>query len=121
MSQTTRKYLFLYRNQPGHERNQPGHEPSSPEEMQALFARWNAWKEKFKDNIVDWGDRLKPEGKIVGAPSVSDGPFVEAKEIIGGFMIVSAASLDGAAAIAQEMPAAPGARIEIREMMGAKF
>jgi hypothetical protein len=89
--------------------------------MQAMMAKWNAWKEKFKDNIVDWGDKLEPGGRVVGGANVSDGPFVEAKEIIGGFMIVAAASLDEAVIIAQEMPAGPGARIEVREMAGAKM
>ena len=51
--------------------------------------------------------------------NVSDGPFVEAKEIIGGFMIVTAASLEEAVVIAQEMPGGPGARIEVREMANA--
>lgn len=110
------KYLFLHRSQPGH--GKPSPEPS-PEQMQAMYAKWNAWKEKFKDNIVDWGDKLKSEGKIVSAAGVSDGPFVEAKEIIGGFMIVSAESIERAVAIAKEMPTSPGARIEIREMAGA--
>ncbi len=84
-----------------------------------MFAKWNAWKAKFKDNIVDWGDKLKSDGKVVSSSGVSDGPFVEAKEIVGGFMIVCAASMEEAVAIAQEMPAGPGARIEVREMMGA--
>ncbi len=57
----------------------------------------------------------------MSASGVSDGPFVEAKEIIGGFMIVSAESLEHAAAIAKEMPVGPGARIEVREMAGAKL
>ena len=116
MPKPTQKYLFLHRSQPGH-----GHGEPSPEQMQAMFAKWNAWKEKFKDNIVDWGDKLKSEGKIVSTSSVSDGPFVEVKEIIGGFMIVSAESLEQAVAIAQEMPASASARIEVREMMGAKM
>jgi hypothetical protein len=112
MAKPTQKYLFLYRGQPG--QGKP-----SPEEMQAMFAKWNAWKEKFKDSVVDWGDKLKSEGKIVSASSVSDGPFVEAKEIVGGFMIVSAESLEGAVAIAREMPMmGPNARVEVREMMG---
>jgi hypothetical protein len=124
MPKPTQKYLFLYRNQPGP--NQPGpykagEGESSPEQMQAMFARWNAWKDKFKDAVVDWGDKLKPEGKIVSASGVSDGPFVETKEVIGGFMIVSAESFESAVTIAKEMPTAPGARIEIREMMGAKL
>jgi hypothetical protein len=123
MPKPTQKYLFLHRSSSS--ARDPRPEPS-PEEMQAMFAKWNAWKEKFKDHIVDWGDRLKPGGKIVSGSNVSnvsDGPFVEAKEIVGGFMIVAAESLEQAAAIAQEMPGAqmPGARIEIREMMGAKM
>jgi hypothetical protein len=116
MTKPTRKYLFLHRSQPAPREAAP----PSPDQMQAMFAKWNAWKEKFKDNIVDWGDKLAPQGKIVSASAVSDGPWVEAKEIIGGFMIVAADSLEQAITMAQEMPAGPGARIEVREMMGAK-
>ena len=93
----------------------------SREQMQQMLATWNAWKEKFKDHIVDWGDKLRPGGKIVSGASVSDGPFVEAKEIIGGFMIVAADSLEDAIAIAQAMPTGPGARIEVRELAGAQM
>ena len=118
MPETTKKYLFLHRAAPA---AQPKTEQPSPDQMQAMFAKWTAWKEKFKDNIVDWGDKLKPGGKIVSGPSVSDGPFVESKEIVGGFMIVSAESIEAAIIIAQEMPSMPGARIEVREMAGAKF
>lgn len=84
-----------------------------------MLASWNAWKEKFKDHIVDWGDKLKPGGKVVSGANVSDGPFVEAKEIVGGFMIVTAETIEVAVTIAQEMPGMPGARIEIRELAGA--
>jgi hypothetical protein len=119
MSKPTQKYLFLHRSEPGG--NQPAAGERSPEQMQAMFVKWNAWKEKFKDNIVDWGDKLKPGGRMVSASGVSDGPFVEAKEVIGGFMIVTADSMEDAVVIAKEMPAGPGARIEIREMMGAKL
>jgi hypothetical protein len=117
VTRSTQKYLFLHRSAPSS--GPPSSGAPSPEQMQATFAKWNAWKEKFKDSIVDWGDKLKPGGKIVSASSVSDGPFVETKEIIGGFMIVSAESLDAAVLIAQEMPSGPGARIEVREMADA--
>lgn len=119
MTQPTRKYLFLHRSQ-AEAAPSPAQRPS-PEQMQQMLARWNAWKEKFEDNIVDWGDKLKPGGKIVSDAAVSDGPFVEAKEIVGGFMIVSAESIEQAIVIAQEMPAGPGSRIEIRELAGAKM
>jgi hypothetical protein len=89
--------------------------------MQAMMAKWNAWKTRFADNIVDWGDKLKPTGRVVSGTTISDGPFPEAKEIIGGFMIVQAASYEEAAVIAQEMPAGPGSVLEIRELAGAKM
>jgi len=111
------RYLFLHRSAPS---TTPQPRPS-PEQMQAMLATWNAWKDKFKANIVDWGDKLKPGGKLVSGATVSDGPFIEAKEIIGGFMIVEAASYDEAVTIAQEMPSGPGAIIEIRELAGAKM
>jgi|SRR5688572_11384303 hypothetical protein len=119
MTKAAQKYLFLHRSQAGSGPS-PGQRPS-PEQMQEMLAKWNAWKEKFKDHIVDWGDKLKPGGKVVSGADVSDGPFVEAKEIIGGFMIVTAESFEQAVVIAQEMPAGPGARIEIRELAGAQM
>ena len=108
----TTKYLFIQRSQPG-QRQQP-----SPAQMQEMFAAFNAWKEKFKDNIVDMGGKLKPGGKILTASGVTDGPFVEAKEIAGGFMIVSAESYERALEVARESPglSGPGASIEIREI-----
>ena len=114
MTKPTQKYLFLHRAPTAQGPAQQEQGQPSPEQMQAMFAKWNAWKEKFKDNIVDWGDKLKAEGKMVGTSSVSDGPFVEAKEIIGGFMIVSAESLDAAASWQ------PARAIKLGEMMSAK-
>jgi hypothetical protein len=117
MTQPMQKYLFLHRSQP----TPASEQKPSPEQVQAMMTKWNAWKEKFQANIVDWGDKLKAGGKVVSAASVSDGPFVEAKEIIGGFMIVTAASLEEAVVIAQEMPAGPGGRIEVRELANARM
>jgi hypothetical protein len=91
--------------------------------MQQMFAAYNAWKEKFKDAIFDMGDKLKSEGRVVTASSVADGPFVEVKEVVGGYMIVSAETYDGAVEVVRACPAvhAPGASLEIREMTGAKM
>lgn len=110
------KYLFLLRSDLAP--SAPPQRPS-PEQMQQMLAKWHAWKDRFKDNIVDWGDKLAPGGKVVSGASVSDGPFVEAKEVVGGFMIVQAASYEEAVAVAQAMPSGPGSRIEIRELAGA--
>ena len=112
-------YLVLLRNsrvQPG----QPGMSGPSPAELQQIFAAYGAWKEKFKEQILDMGDKLGPEGRVVTASGVADGPFVEAKEVVGGFMIVSAETFDGAVEVVSACPAVnvPGVSLEIREMSG---
>ena len=113
-----RKYLVLFRNQPTG--GQPG---PSPEQMQQMFAAYNTWKEKFKEDILDMGDKLNSEGRVVTASGVADGPFVEAKEVVGGYMIVSAENYDGAVKVVRACPAvhAPGASLGIREMTGARM
>lgn len=109
----SKKYLFLQRSQPG-SRQQP-----SPAHMQDMYAAFNAWKEKFKDNILDMGGKLMPGGKVVSTSGPTDGPFVEAKEIVGGYMFVSADSVEKAIEVAREMPMLmPGSSIEIREVAG---
>jgi hypothetical protein len=86
--------------------------------MQEMFAVWNAWMEKFKSRVVDVGGKLKPSGKVLAHSGVMDGPLVEAKEIVGGYMIVTADGYDDAVEMAREMfrMMGPGARIEIREL-----
>jgi hypothetical protein len=115
-----RKYLVLFRSQPKGASAQPG---PSPEQMQQMFAAYKTWMERFKDDILDMGDKLKSDGRVVTASGVADGPFVEAKEVVGGFMIVSAESYDGAVEVVRACPAvhAPGALLEIRELAGAKM
>jgi hypothetical protein len=112
---TTTKYLFAYRAPAQAEAREP-----SPQEMQQMFAAWTAWKEKFKNEIIDVGDGLKPGGKIVRQGATTDGPFLEAKEVLGGYSIVQAASLARAVEISKSCPvlAMPGASVEVREMAG---
>lgn len=108
------KYLMILRTAPGTGKS----EPPSPAQMQAMYAQFTAWKEKFQDNILDMGGKLKSGGKILTAAGVTDGPFMEAKEIIGGFMVVGAESFARALEVARESPgmAMPGTSIEIREI-----
>ena len=108
------KYLVVLRSQPG----QPGdRQPPSPAQMQEMYAVFTAWKEKFKANILDMGGKLKPGGKILTTSGVTDGPFVEVKEIVGGFMIIAAENYEQALEVAKESPGfMPGATMEIREI-----
>ena len=106
------KYLCIHRSQPGK------HEQPSPAQMQEMYAAFVAWKEKFRDNIVDMGGKLKPGGKVLTTSATMDGPFVEVKEIVGGFMIVAAESYDRALEVVKKCPGAlkPGSSVEIREI-----
>ena len=104
------EFLFIYR-----ESTESRAKPS-PEQMQALAGQWHAWMQKFSSAIVPGGDGLKHTGRIVKAGLVTDGPFVEAKEMIVSFTVIQAADYDAAVAIARECP--PGHTIEIRELAG---
>lgn len=109
----TLRYLCMYRGAPSTGQDRP-----SPAQMQEMLAAFDGWKKKFKANILDIGSKLKPSGKVVTASGVTDGPFAEAKEIVGGFMILAADDYDGAVAVVKAMPGmqTPGASVEIREM-----
>ncbi len=86
--------LFIYR-QSTESRAQP-----PPEAMQAA---WYTWMQKFSSAIIG-GDGLKPSGRLVKAGIVTDGPYVEAKEVIASFSIIQADNHDAAVAIARECP-----------------
>jgi hypothetical protein len=104
------KFLFIYREST-EKRAKP-----SPEEMQALQGAWYAWIQKFNSAIVPGGDGLKHTGRVLKTGVVSDGPYVETKEIIVSFAIIQADNYEAAVAIARECP--PGHTIEIREFAG---
>ena len=108
---STTRYLCMYRGAPSQDK-------PSPAQMQEMFAAFKVWQDKFKANLLDMGSKLKSSGRVVTASGVTDGPFAEAKEIVGGFMIVGADDYDGAVAVVKAMPGmqAPGACVEIREM-----
>ena len=93
-------------------------EAPSPAQMEQMYAHFNAWKEKFRGNIVDLGGRLKAGGKIVTSEGDVDGPSIEIKELIGGYMIITADSLEEAAEVARQCPGVirPGSSVEVREI-----
>ena len=76
-----------------------------------------AFQERLKDRGVHLGSeslRSLSDGVRVGKPV--DGPFVEAKEMIGGFFHLDVATREEALAIARECPAAQYATVEVREV-----
>ena len=105
-------YLCLQRSLPGGDHHEP-----SPAQMQEMYAKFGAWQAKFKANLTDMGGRLG-KGKLVGVVHVADGPFVEVKELVGGYMIIEATSIDEASVVAAECPGlvGPGSGVEIIEI-----
>ena len=110
-----KQYLCIQRSPKGD--CEPQSKAPSPAQMEEMFAKFNAWKEKFQDRIVDMGGKLGG-GQVVSADGATDGPFVEVKEIAGGYMIVKAASLEEAVEVAQQSPGVwgPGSSVEVREI-----
>ncbi|MGH1539692.1 MAG: YciI family protein [Arenicella sp.] len=106
------KYLCIQRSESGE------CEPPSPSQMEEMYAKFNAWREKYAQNIVDMGGKLSEKGKVVHHDSATDGPFVEAKEIIGGFMIIAADDMEQAMEVVRESPGVgmPGSSVEIRQI-----
>jgi hypothetical protein len=91
----------------------------SPEQMQQVFDQWMAWFNRLKDEgTAIAGNPLEPQGKIVSGTKgrvISDGPFAESKETIGGYFLLNVATMDEAVAIAQQCPGLPyGVRVEVR-------
>jgi hypothetical protein len=91
----------------------------SPEEMQQVADQWMAWFKRLTDDgRAVAGNPLEPTGKIVSGNNgrvVSDGPFAESKETIGGYFLLKVSTMDEAVAIAQECPGLPfGIHVEVR-------
>jgi hypothetical protein len=109
------KFLFIYRG------GSEAARKMTPEEMQQHMQKWETWIGQAMQQgwMLDPGDALTPEGRVVNAKVVTDGPFVEAKEIVGGFSIVGADSIDAAAQLAKGCPGLlVGGTVEVRLLAG---
>lgn len=94
---------------------------SSPEEMQANMNKWMAWVDKLaKSEKYAGGEALLPGGKLVkgSAAGVTDGPFTEGKEVVGGYFIVNADTYDEAIALCADYPDFGfGGSVQVRQCM----
>lgn len=91
----------------------------SPEEMQAEAKKWQDWLGGIAaQNKFETGRRLSFDGKVVRANGViTDGPYAEIKESIGGYMFVKVEALEDAVELAKGCPILlVGGNVEIREL-----
>ncbi|RKS75337.1 hypothetical protein CLV35_1798 [Motilibacter peucedani] len=94
---------------------------ASPEAWSAVLDAHNAFaKQVFElGGSIEGGAALAPTTTattLKGGGTVTDGPFVETKEALGGFYIVEARDLDHAVEIATQCPA-PGGGVEVRPVV----
>jgi len=96
-------------------------QPMSPEQMQAMMKPWQDWMGSLaaQNKLVDQGNRLVPEGSVVKPGNiVTNGPYVEIKEAIGGYTIIRAESHTEAVELAKSCPILSiGGNVEVRTII----
>ena len=93
------RYLYVFRGGSGM--------GQTPEEIQAHMGRWGSWMEELgKQGKLEGGEPLESEGRMVksGGNVVTDGPFAEGSEVVGGYLLVKANSYDEAAEMSKGCP-----------------
>lgn len=113
------KYVLMFTSDPEIDRTLPA------EQVEDDYRRIYEWFETNAASIADGGAELQPVDTATtvrtgpDGPVVVDGPFSEAKEVIGGFSIIDVADLDAAIALARTWPSlgVPGSSVEIRPMV----
>src|SRR5437868_270807 len=108
------EFTYLYR----------GGMPSgqSPEQMQQQMQRWIAWMKDLgqKGHLKDQGHPLERSGKVVKGKekTVTDGPYAEAKDVIGGYTLIEAKDLAQAVELLKGCPIFEvGGSVEVRPIM----
>jgi len=93
------EFVYLYRG---------GETGRSPERAQQMMQKWMAWIKDLaeKGHIKDRGQPLERNGKLVTGKrkTVTDGPFAEAKDAIGGYTLIEARDLDQAVELSKGCP-----------------
>ena len=85
--------------------------------MQKTMQKWQAWFKELgaKGHLKDIGHPLEHSGKVVRGKHVTDGPFAEAKDVVGGFTLIEARDLDQAAELSKGCPILEaGGSVEVR-------
>src|SRR5687768_11743291 len=108
-------FVFLFRHSP----SQAAQAMDTPERAQQSMQAWLGWIRELTDagHLKDPGQPLLRTGKVVRGKErlVTDGPFAEAKDIVLGFLVVSARDLEHASELSKGCPIVEGGgSVEIR-------
>jgi len=93
----------------------------SPEQMQSMMKPWQDWMGSLaaQNKLVSSGNRLDSDGRVIKPGKViTNGPYVEIKEAIGGYIIIRADSIDEAAELSKGCPILNvGGNVEVRTLV----
>ncbi len=111
------KYMLFFRSGVP---NEDAFQDLSPEQMQTEIQKWNNWIGGIaaQGKLVS-SEGLYPTGKVVNGSKhlITDGPFVESKEIVGGYLMMHADSMEEAVEAAKGCPVfEQEGRVEVRQV-----
>ena len=95
-------------------------ETASPEQLQQAMTKWKIWMDTLtQQGKHPGGKRLLQNGAVLkGAKQITDGPYAESKEIVGGYLGIKANDLEDAIEIAKGCPIFDyGGSTEVREIL----
>jgi hypothetical protein len=112
-------FMLIFRNSVTEQENFMS---QSSEEIEKEMQQWQKWMEKLAANGSSGeGNPLMPEGNVIRGTKhfVTDGPFVEGKDLVGGYMIIKAKDLEQATQLALDCPhlAFEDSTVEVREII----
>jgi hypothetical protein len=93
---------------------------ASPQDLQSNMGKWMQWVEKLQtEGKYVSGEALLPGGKLVtGKTAVTDGPYTEGKEVVGGFFVINANNMEEAVAECGHYPDFDyGGQVQVRPVM----
>jgi hypothetical protein len=101
------EFLYVFRG---------GRGEGTPEQMQQIMQKWMGWMKQLQDSgNFKGGNPLEQTGKVVSPKNVTDGPFAEAKDVVGGYLLIEAKDISHAVELSRGCPGLTvGGTVEVR-------
>jgi hypothetical protein len=118
METNINQYLLILRDDPA------VFHRMSPQQIQQVFAKYVAWRMRLQEagrlagsnKLEDRTGRVLSNGGPSGEMRITDGPFTESKEVIGGYFLVNATSYEDAVELCRDCPHLEYGAIELRRV-----
>ncbi len=112
------QYLLILRDDPA------VFHKMSPQEMQETYGKYRAWRARLTEagrvtggqKLEDTAGRVIRAGTSPGGMRITDGPFAESKEVVGGFFVLNAETYDEAVELCRDCPHLEYGAIEVRRI-----